>query len=197
MRCEAAYVLGERREEGVTEQLIDALDDPEIRAAVAGALGKIGEQRAVRPLIAHLQDEQTLVQIAAARALGAIGDDRAKVPLLEVARDAEKTAAVRRAAARSLTRLGYAVETAPRGPNPLVFWALGLALVGGAVALAATIGSVAVVPFLAGLGFLAVYYGREVRAAKRGGYSLGEAGDHIYLDLDVGSGSNGGGGNGG
>jgi HEAT repeat protein len=198
VRSEAAYVLGERGDEGVGEPLIAAIEDPDVQAAAAGALGKIGEYRAVRPLIGCLDDEQVLVQIAAARALGEIGDDRATIPLLKFARDHNRNTGARRVAAKALDRLGYAVESERSGPNPLLYWAIGLALMGGAVALAATAGSFAIVPFLAGLGFLVVYYLRETRAAKRGAYSLEGGGDHIYIDFD-GDGGNGGGwgGNGG
>ncbi len=46
------------------------------------ALGKIGDKRAVEPLITALDDEDELVREGAAKALGMLGDKRAVEPLI-------------------------------------------------------------------------------------------------------------------
>ena len=51
------------------------------RGAVAGALGKIGDTRAIEPLIAALKDDDLLVRWAAAGALFVLRDARALEPL--------------------------------------------------------------------------------------------------------------------
>jgi len=51
--------------------------DSRVRRDAAGALGKIGDARAVEPLIAALKDEDKDVRTAAARVLGQIRDARA------------------------------------------------------------------------------------------------------------------------
>lgn len=64
--------------------LISALTDSErfVRAHAAGALGKIGDSRAVDSLLAMLKDEDTYARKCAARALGAIGEARCVESLL-------------------------------------------------------------------------------------------------------------------
>ena len=69
------------------EPLIQALENEnwKVRRTAAVALGKMGCERAVDPLIKILQeDDGKLVVMAAAVALGEIGDERAIEPLLEV-----------------------------------------------------------------------------------------------------------------
>ncbi len=65
------------------EPLIDALKDKneDLRAAVAEALGMIGDRGAVEPLIEALRDEAWFVRYKAAVALGEITDQRAVEPL--------------------------------------------------------------------------------------------------------------------
>ncbi|MBN1642046.1 MAG: HEAT repeat domain-containing protein [Anaerolineae bacterium] len=53
-----------------------------LRGIAAMALGKIGDTRAVAPLINAVQDEDKFVRWTAAGALFAIGDDRALAPLV-------------------------------------------------------------------------------------------------------------------
>jgi hypothetical protein len=68
--------------------LIRALSDREkfLRQTAAEALGKIGDERAVDPLIARLGDEteEEPVKAAAVDALGLIGDKRAVPPLRDL-----------------------------------------------------------------------------------------------------------------
>jgi len=60
-----------------------ASQDPNVRVAIAGILGKAGDERAVEPLITAL-DDLPEVGIAAAEALGRLGDRRAVEPLTRV-----------------------------------------------------------------------------------------------------------------
>ena len=58
--------------------------DPAVRGEGAGALGKLGDRRAVGPLTRALdRDPDLMVRARAAWALGELGDPRAKEPLLE------------------------------------------------------------------------------------------------------------------
>jgi len=69
--------------EPAVEPLIEALkykdwyEDWYVREEAAEALGKIGDIRAVKPLIEALKDEYRYVRLKAAKALGKIGDIRA------------------------------------------------------------------------------------------------------------------------
>ncbi|EJG07307.1 PBS lyase HEAT domain protein repeat-containing protein [Methanofollis liminatans DSM 4140] len=60
---------------------------PEYRWGAADALGRIGDERAVEPLIAAMKDPDPRVRKKAAWALGQIGDSRGQRPLLEAIRD--------------------------------------------------------------------------------------------------------------
>lgn len=71
--------------------MIRALQDrtrpPHARYRAAFVLAKLGDGRAVTPLISALHDPHPDVQAAAADALGALGDERALPALLEVSQD--------------------------------------------------------------------------------------------------------------
>ena len=115
--------------------IIKALEDENshVRRDVARSLGKIGDPRAVQPLIEALGDEDESVRRDVARSLGKIGDPRAVQPLINALSDPPIRAIasialgeigdpqavqplikkleaenpdVRRAAARSLGRIG-------------------------------------------------------------------------------------------
>jgi predicted NACHT family NTPase len=75
-----------------------------VRHAAAKALGRLGDRRAVEPLIARLGDKDSFVRRAAAEALGVLGDRRAVEPL--IARLGDEDVWVRRAAEEALRRLG-------------------------------------------------------------------------------------------
>jgi len=60
---------------------------PEYRWGAADALGRIGDERVVEPLIAAMKDPDPRVRKKAAWALGQIGDIRGQRPLLEAIRD--------------------------------------------------------------------------------------------------------------
>jgi HEAT repeat protein len=76
---------------------------PEMRSAAAGALGIVGDPRAVEPLCTALKDGDATVREAAAQALGSIGDARAVEPLIGAVKD--RAANVRKAAANALGRI--------------------------------------------------------------------------------------------
>jgi HEAT repeat protein len=93
----------------------------EMRASAAGALGLIGDSRAVEQLCLALKDADPNVREAAAQALGSIGDSRAVAPLIDAAKD--KTANVRRTIAVALGRIddpkaARFVAALPREPAP-------------------------------------------------------------------------------
>jgi|GEM_PF-2074041 len=102
----------------LVERLIIWLQDPdvEVRGNAAHVLGKIGDARAIEPLILALKDEKDedgWVSSWAAYALGNIGDDRAVEPLLIALKDKDES--TRALAARALGEIG---ET--RAVEPLI-----------------------------------------------------------------------------
>jgi hypothetical protein len=70
---------------GIISKLKD--EEGDVRKRAAGALGEIGEAKAVKPLIEALKDMDEGVRAKAAGALGSIGDVRAIEPLKEAFRD--------------------------------------------------------------------------------------------------------------
>ena len=87
--------------------------DWRVQAIVAEALGKIGDERAVQPLIRALTDKDKIernryVRGKAAEALGRLGDKRAIKPLVDALN--EKYIYVRRKAEKALERLGQISE---------------------------------------------------------------------------------------
>lgn len=114
-RRDAAYEqlvnLGDRGFEALISALADA--DALVRESAAGALGKIGDERAVGPLIGALSDadEKGRVRRDAAQALGRIGDERAVEPLIGALSDAGGY--VRRRAAWALGEIGDARAVEP------------------------------------------------------------------------------------
>lgn len=83
VRTFAGVMLGSMKLSGAVPGLIKALVDPDmnVKNAAAEALGKIGDRRAVEPLICALSTDMWL-QFPAAIALGEIGDPRAVAPLV-------------------------------------------------------------------------------------------------------------------
>ena len=108
---------------GDVKGLIKALGyqkDWHVRQAAAEALGKIGDARAVEPLVAALKDQDSNARQGAAEALGRIGDARAVEPLIAalkegagVGRVAALNSNARQAAAGALGQIGDARAVEP------------------------------------------------------------------------------------
>ncbi len=88
----------------------------DVRADAAGALGEIGDLRAVDPLILALNDSYSDVREEAAEALGNIGDPQAVDPLILALNDSDSD--VREEAAGALGNIGD-----PRAVEPLTYLA--------------------------------------------------------------------------
>ncbi len=88
------------------DRLIDQLkrNDSTMRAKAASALGRLGDKRAVEPLIAALKDNDARVRMSAALALAALGDKRAVEPLIAALKDEDRR--VRSMSAMALNMLG-------------------------------------------------------------------------------------------
>jgi HEAT repeat protein len=80
-------------------------EDLIVRGRAALMLGKLGDTRAVLPLIKALDAPGLQTPLYAAQALGKLGDDRAIKPLLDMAGSPDDK--LRGAALESLERLGY------------------------------------------------------------------------------------------
>ena len=82
--------VGKLEDNKDVEGLIKALQykkDNSVRRNAAWALERIGDERAVEPLIQALKDDVAFVREEAARALGEIGDARAVEPLIQAISD--------------------------------------------------------------------------------------------------------------
>ena len=64
-----------------------SLYDSKVRFKTIEALGKIGDVRAVVPLIQRLKDKNTVIRIKAIEVLGELGDARAADPLIRIQKD--------------------------------------------------------------------------------------------------------------
>ncbi len=80
-------------------------EDLIVRGRAALMLGKLGDTRAVLPLIKALDAPGLQTPFHAAQALGKLGDGRAVQPLLDLASSPDDK--LRNAALESLERLGY------------------------------------------------------------------------------------------
>jgi len=107
-----AYALGETRSPRAVDRLISRLEDPHA-IVVIQALAKIGDRRAVEPLIPLLKARENW-QIAyhAAMALGALKDPRAVEPLIGLLADPQ-TGYARTGAAWALGEIGDAQAALP------------------------------------------------------------------------------------
>jgi HEAT repeat protein len=95
-----------RQDAGVVDLLVEQLraGDEDTRLAAIVALGRLGDRRAVAPLVPLLHDERAIV-VATAAALARIGDLEAFEPLLPLL--AHTDATVRQAAIGALNSLGH------------------------------------------------------------------------------------------
>ncbi len=128
--------------------------------------------------------------------------------LYEVASDQAIEPWLRNIARRSLEQLGFERQE-EAGPPAILVWVGGLILIGGSLALATVIGPLAIVPLLAGMAVIVVYYVNESRKARGGDWYVGQDGGEFYIpgdtpdaggwlgDLFGGGDGGGGGGNGG
>ncbi|RMG86518.1 MAG: HEAT repeat domain-containing protein [Chloroflexi bacterium] len=93
-------------------------EDLIVRGRAALMLGRLGDVRAVEPLIRALEAPGYQTPLHAAEALGRLGDPRAVEPLLRMA--ANTRGKTRLAAEQALARLGYSPEaaTAQLEPEP-------------------------------------------------------------------------------
>jgi HEAT repeat protein len=89
-------------------------ENAEIREAAAEMIGRLGDLRAVEPLVTALHDSDTEVRRIAAEALGNLGDSRAVEPLLAVLKysyaEYPADSALKRSIAMALRRLGASSE---------------------------------------------------------------------------------------
>jgi HEAT repeat protein len=88
VRLAAATALGRIGNSRAVDPLISALEDqPRIREVAVMALGEIGDPRAVESLISALEDDDWELRSTIAKSLGKIGDPRAVKPLLNLLED--------------------------------------------------------------------------------------------------------------
>jgi len=78
------YIAGPK---AVDPLLATLKQDAALRTTIIDALWRLGDNRAVAPLIELLKDKEPATSGAAAEALGYLSDDRAVEPLLAIARD--------------------------------------------------------------------------------------------------------------
>jgi HEAT repeat protein len=90
-------------------------EDLIVRGRAALMLGKLGDTRAVLPLIKALDAPGLQTPLYAAQALGKLGDDRAIKPLLDMASSPDDK--LRNAALESLERLGYSKQKEVTDPE--------------------------------------------------------------------------------
>lgn len=92
LRRDAATGLGLLRDAGTVPLLLDELKQASsfaVQAQLVTAIGAIGDQRALAPLVTLLEDRRQAAQVRALAAvgLGLIGDPRAVPPLARISRD--------------------------------------------------------------------------------------------------------------
>jgi HEAT repeat protein len=92
LRRDAATGLGLLRDAGTVPHLLDQLSAASsfaVQGQVVAAIGAIGDQRALAPLVTLLEDRRQAAQVRALAAvgLGLIGDERPLPPLARVSRD--------------------------------------------------------------------------------------------------------------
>lgn len=95
-RAEAARALGMKREKAAVQPLIARVQDEQewdvVKLAVLDALGHIGDQRALPPLIHALHHEESAeVRAGVAQALGHFSDEQAMTNLLKALHTDRKT----------------------------------------------------------------------------------------------------------
>jgi HEAT repeat protein len=108
VRGTCAWLLGRFGNQRAIAPLVRALSDgaPAVRSDAALALGLLGAEEAVDPLVAMIDgDADAGVRCVAASALGQLGDPRARAPLEALLADAARPAALRGEAPEALIGL--------------------------------------------------------------------------------------------
>jgi HEAT repeat protein len=108
----AVHMLGELRDSSSVDVLVPLLGDADVNYHAAWALGRIGDDRAISPLIAALDDSNALMRVSAIHALEALDATEALPKLRELLNDQALPAAgprvpvadTAKAAIRSLTK---------------------------------------------------------------------------------------------
>ena len=79
-RISSLFAMGKTCDESWLPIIIKELDNPnaEIRYEAAGACGEVGAEECVAPLLQHINDSDTEVQLAVVQSLGKIGGREAK-----------------------------------------------------------------------------------------------------------------------
>jgi HEAT repeat protein len=96
-------IVDRMRRKNDVDILVKALRSSWLGPKAALALGRMGDDRAVEPLINSLCDRRETIRKAAAEALGRLGDDRAVEPLSHTLND--RYASVRDCAQQAIKRI--------------------------------------------------------------------------------------------
>jgi HEAT repeat protein len=192
VRAIAVQAIGDLGVQEAYPDLEHLLGDEEVRSGVLVALGRLGNPKALRPLLAGLRDSEPLdVQSAAAQGLGLLRDVTALQTLKEVAEDPNRDAGVRYMARVAAGR----IDPSEREPRTILIWTAGMAMIVGGIAVAALLHAAGVLLFAAGVGLLVTYWWRELRGSPTA-HRWGTSGDSGIWG-GWGGGHGGGGGNGG
>jgi cellulose synthase operon protein C len=118
VRSAAVQALGRLPKEALTRVAVAItarLDDENVgvRQHTVAVLQRIGDRRAVIPLIGRLGDSSREVRTAALDALGQLGDERAAPAMLRVLRGTDQPVEVKTQAISALGRLGNKSAVAP------------------------------------------------------------------------------------
>jgi len=92
-RYYAVHMLGELRDSSSVDVLVPLLGDAGVNYHAAWALGRIGDARAIAPLIAALEDRSALMRVSAIQALEVLDAKEALPRLRELLNDRELPAA--------------------------------------------------------------------------------------------------------
>lgn len=96
-------------EQSVSADFMQSDDSMRLRCAAAAALGRLGDNRAIVPLMSILsnRDENYRLRLAVAESLGKLGDDFAVSPLIAILSDErEKSVYLKESVAKALGMLG-------------------------------------------------------------------------------------------
>jgi HEAT repeat protein len=117
---DAAIELGSTKDRSAVQPLIEVIANTDgyyhnvVRAAAAESLGRLGDVRAVEPLLVLSRDTMAEASAEAVRALALLNDQRAVSPLIDIVRNDYGffLPIVRRAAVIALAKLGGAAAAA-------------------------------------------------------------------------------------